>query len=193
MLGKKKLYLPVSDVLFREEKEPVATLALIPTSAEGPLVQTNWTTFRPVSAVSVWIEYGLGASSLILMVSTVLFALVWAPRKFLGKLREAPRLSIRVIPLLSVLCFGGAIGLFLLSNDDLLQRFGNLTIWSGGFHALTVAFALTAVIGLAITLRARNAGVRRWVYTHALAVSLANTMVAAYLAYWGVIGYRPWA
>jgi CubicO group peptidase (beta-lactamase class C family) len=193
MLGSRKVYLPVSDVLFREEKEPVATLALIRSAPDGPVVQTGWDTFRPISALAVWLEFGLGAASLLVMATAILFALVWVPRKLLGKLRDAPRMSIRVIPLLCVLSFGGAIALFLLSDNDLLQRFGNLTIWSGGFTALTWAFAVTAVIGLVVTWRARKAGVHRGVYAHALAVSIANILIAGYLAYWGIIGYRPWA
>jgi len=74
----------------------------------------------------------------------------------------------------------------------LLQRFGSLTFWSGSFFVLTLAFACTAVLGLIVTLRARTSNVRRDIYVHALLVSLANTTVAAYLTYWGIIGYRSW-
>ena len=80
----------------------------------------------------------------------------------------------------------------MLSTDDLLQRFGRLTFWSGGFFVLTLAFACTAVLGLMVTLRAQTSNVRRGIYLHALLVSLANTTVAAYLTYWGIIGYRSW-
>jgi hypothetical protein len=34
--------------------------------------------------------------------------------------------------------------------------------------------------------------VRRAVRWHAMAVSLANAVVLAYLVYWGVIGMRTW-
>jgi CubicO group peptidase (beta-lactamase class C family) len=190
--AKKKTYVAVADNLFRDEKEPVATLALIPSSPDGPLWQMNGPTFRPVSAAAVWSEYGWGAASLLLMASAVLFALIWIPRKLLGKLRGVPCLSIRWVPLLSILCLACAVALFMVSEDDILQRFGNPTFWSVGFCVLTVAFALTAVAGLVLTLRARNSGVRRGIYAHALAVSLANTAVAGYLAYWGIIGYRSW-
>jgi hypothetical protein len=96
------------------------------------------------------------------------------------------------VPLLSVVCLAGAVALFMVSQDDILQRFGNPTFWSVGFCVLTVAFALTAIAGLVLTLRASGSGVRPGVYAHALAVSLANTVVAGYMAYWGIIGYRSW-
>jgi hypothetical protein len=140
----------------------------------------------------VWIEYGLGAAWFLLLGSTVLFALIWVPRKLLGKLRGAPYLSIRAIPLLSLASLAGAVALFAVSGDDLLQRFGKPTVWSVGFCVLTWAFALTAVLGLVLTLRARGSCVPPGVYAHALAITLANTVVAAYLAYWGVIGFRSW-
>jgi CubicO group peptidase (beta-lactamase class C family) len=190
--GPEKSYVAVSDYLFRDEKEPLATLALIPSSPDGPLLQTDGTTYRPVSPVAVWTEYGLGAAWLLLMASAVLFALIWVPRKLLGKMRGAPRLSIRMIPVVSLASLTGAVALFAVSGDDLLQRFGKPTVWSVGFCVLTWAFALTAVLGLVLTLRARGSGVPPGVYAHALAITLANTVVAAYLAYWGVIGFRSW-
>jgi CubicO group peptidase (beta-lactamase class C family) len=191
LLGKPQTYVGVSDLLFRRDDEPLATLALIPAAAGGPLIQGG-STSRPVSALVVGLEWGLGVASLLLMASAVLFAFVWGPRKLLRKLGAAPHLRLRVVPLISVLCLGVAVALVMLSSDDLLQRFGNLTFWSGGFFALTLAFACTAVLGLIITFRARTSNVRRGVYVHALLVSLANTTVAAYLTYWGIIGYRSW-
>jgi CubicO group peptidase (beta-lactamase class C family) len=190
--GTEKSYVAVSDRLFRVEKEPMATLALIPSSPDGPLLQTDGTTYRPISPVTVWTEYGLGAAWLLLMGSAALFALIWIPRKLLGKLHGAPHLSLRVIPLVSLASVAGALALFAVSGDDILQRFGKPTVWSVGFCVLTWTFGLTAVLGLVLTLRARGSAVPRGVYVHALSVSLANTVIAAYLAYWGVVGYRSW-
>jgi CubicO group peptidase (beta-lactamase class C family) len=190
--GTEKSYVAVSDRLFRVEKEPMATLALISSSPDGPLLQTDGTTYRPISPVTVWTEYGLGAAWLLLMGSAALFALIWIPRKLLGKLHGAPHLSLRVIPLVSLASVAGALALFAVSGDDILQRFGKPTVWSVGFCVLTWTFGLTAVLGLVLTLRARGSAVPRGVYVHALSVSLANTVIAAYLAYWGVVGYRSW-
>jgi hypothetical protein len=180
--GTEKSYVAVSDRLFRVEKEPMATLALIPSSPDGPLLQTDGTTYRPISPVTVWTEYGLGAAWLLLMGSAALFALIWIPRKLLGKLHGAPHLSLRVIPLVSLASVAGALALFAVSGDDILQRFGKPTVWSVGFCVLTWTFGLTAVLGLVLTLRARGSAVPRGVYVHALSVSLANTVIAAYLA-----------
>jgi hypothetical protein len=190
--GPEKSYVAVSDYLLRDEKEPLATLALIPSSPDGPLLQTDRTTYRLISPVTVWTQYGLGAAWLLLMGSAVLFALIWVPRKLLGKTQGAPHLSIRVVPLVSLASLVGAVALFAASGDDLLQRFGKPTVWSLGFCVLTWTFALTAVLGLVLTLRARGSGVPPGVYAHAMAISLANSVVAAYLTYWGVIGYRSW-
>jgi hypothetical protein len=107
-------------------------------------------------------------------------------------MRGAPHLSIRVVPLVSLASLVGAVALFAASGDDLLQRFGKPTVWSLGFCVLTWTFSLTTVLGLVLTLRARGSGVPPGVYAHALAITLANSVIAAYLTYWGVIGYRSW-
>jgi len=129
------------------------------------------------------------------MLSSVLFALVWVPRKLLRRMKGVPYLSIRVVPLLSVLCLAGAFGLVVLASLDaeaLLTRFGKMTIWSVAFWAVTWLFALGAVGGLVQIFRARKEPILRLVYIHALLVSLANVIVLLYLAYWGIIGLRTW-
>jgi hypothetical protein len=58
---------------------------------------------------------------------------------------------------------------------------------------LTWLFALTTIAGLVQAIRARQWDVRPVVRRHALLVSIANVIVLAYLAYWGIIGLRTWA
>ena len=190
ILGKQKEFRAVSGRLYRGADEPVASLALISSGPDGAVVQTGWNTYRSIPALFAWLEWGAGCVSLLLMATSILFALIWVPRKLLG--RKVPKLSVRIVPLAAVLCLAASVALVMVSDDDILQRFGNLTLWSGGFCALTVAFALAAVAGLATVLRSRGIGMKRGVYLHSLAVAVANTLVAGYLAYWGMIGYRSW-
>jgi hypothetical protein len=141
----------------------------------------------------VWLERLLACAAALLMASAPLFALIWIPRKLLGRMRGVRQLRARVVPLLSVLCLVVAVALFIMSDDDLIQRFGNATLWSVGFWTLGWVFALSATLGLLLALRAPAVEMNRWARRHALAVSLANTSVALYLFYWGIIGLRTWA
>jgi hypothetical protein len=129
------------------------------------------------------------------MLSAVVFALIWVPRKLLGRLRGVKHLSVRLLPLLAVFCLAGGVALVSLSvsGNEIITRFGHKTVWSLTFYLLTWLFALTAVAGLIQAVRARHWEVNRGVRLHALLVSLANTIVLLYLGYWGLIGLRTWS
>lgn len=195
--GQVKELIPVSTTMFRGEDEPIATVAFVEDGEGGRLLQgldrPAPGSYRPVSTWRVWAERVTAVICAMLMLSAVLFALVWVPRWALRRMRGVKGLSVRVLPLLAVLWLVGAFALVAVSAPPLLfERFGRLTPWSAGLCALTWLFALTAVIGLLQALRGRGLGVRQAVWLHALLVSAANTLVAAYLAYWGLIGLRTW-
>lgn len=70
---------------------------------------------------------------------------------------------------------------------------GNLTGWSVAFFLATVAYGVASLAGAIALWRAPKQEVRRWVRRFSTAVILALLIAAAYLAYWGVLGLRPWA
>jgi hypothetical protein len=192
LLGEKQELVPVTARLFRERESPAATMALIVDSSEGRLIQADGQTLREVPAGLVWTEVGVGAASLVLMMTSPLFALIWLPRKLSGRMRGVEHIHVRVLPLASVLILAAAVGVLAVSDDDLISRFGNPTLWSVGFCALTVAFAGTAWLGLVQALRVRPPRMSRFAWLHCLLASSSASIVAAYLSYWGVIGIRSW-
>ena len=99
---------------------------------------------------------------------------------------------MRVWPLLAVLSLIGFVVIFILSSDDLIPRMGNLTPWSFGLFAMTLAFAIAVLASLISVLRA-GSEVRRGVRRFSIVVTTALVIAAAYLAYWGIIGLRTWA
>lgn len=176
LLGKREEYLAVGQRRYRRtsrEPQPAASLAL-------------------ASALGLWPERGLALASLLLMASAPLFALVWVPRKLLGGLRGVRHLHVRVVPLLSVLCLAAALALLAAAGADPIQRLGKPTAYSVGFCAATIAFALTAVVGLALALAAPAGEMNRWARRHVIAVATACALVAAYLLRFGIIGLRTW-
>jgi len=83
--------------------------------------------------------------------------------------------------------------IFITASSDLINRLGNLTVWSASLWAATLVFALAALASSFVALRRPEEGVRRGVRRFSLIVSLALLIAAAYLAYWGIIGVRTWA
>jgi CubicO group peptidase (beta-lactamase class C family) len=190
-LGASKSYIPVGQRLFREKDYLLPTLALIPNAEEGVVIQTMWTTFRKIPAPLAILQILLSALIVLLMVSSVLFALIWIPRKLFGRMRGVTDLHIRFIPFLSVLCLIAFVLLITFEGDDIMLL-GRITWLSVSLFLLTILFALFSFWGFVLALRAPKT-LRRSVAIHSLLVAAANMIVALYLLYWGIIGLRTWA
>jgi hypothetical protein len=190
VLGEPRVYRSAGERVFRRVSEPAASLILLSTP-EGRLIQTGQT-LRRVSGAAALLPLVL-AAAVFLMLSAPLFALVWVPRWLFGRLRGAPHLGARALALGAVLSLLAAFALVVLAGEDVIGRFGNLTPWSFGFCALTILFALLAISGFLMALRLPPVGTNRVARWHSLLVSTSNVLVAAYLAYHGVIGLRTWS
>ncbi len=184
-------YVGVTDHFFRLPANSAPTLALITDKTEGTLIEAFGQTYRRTPAWEPWLEVSVIVLALVLPLSSLAFALVWLPRKIFGYMRSVECISMRVMPLLATLsCL--CAQLFLLPSGDAIERFGRITPWSLGVYVATLAFAVFALLGLALALHFRNRQINRWVWWHSFAVSLVLTVVTLYLSYWGVIGWRTW-
>jgi CubicO group peptidase (beta-lactamase class C family) len=191
LLGKKKTFLAVSERLYREKDDPVPTLVLLDTP-EGRKIGAGWNSYRQLPWQQAWLQTGLLGLVLATMLSALLFAGVWVPRRLFGKLRRAPAIAVRALPLLSVVCLAGSLALFFHAEHDLLVRLGRPSGWSVGICLGTWAFALSTVLSLILAFGPRSWLVKRAVRWHARAVAVACALAAGYLAAFGVIGLRTW-
>ncbi len=194
-------YTPVAGMQFRhvpKKKEdlpdPVATLALLTPNEEGRFLQAGMQTV--MKRIPAWLAITQIAGTIFVLLSIVAI-LVYAPFWILGglsrKRRRPAERGMRLWPLVAVLSLIAFVGIFIVCSDDLIDRLGNLTVWSAAIYVTTVAFAI-ASLGSAISLwRAPVDAVRRGVRRFSLTVMVALLIAAAYLAYWGIIGLRTWA
>ncbi len=100
---------------------------------------------------------------------------------------------MRFCPLLAALSLIAFVVIFITASSDLINRLGNLTVWSASLWAVTLVFALAALASFCVAVRRPEEGVRRGVRWCSLIVLLALVIAVAYLAYWGIIGVRSWA
>jgi len=193
---------PVSERLFRwedePEDEPIASMVFYDGDANGIVLMEMGNEMRRVSSTRVWLQLLLGGASLLLMISALLFALVWIPRRLFGKrLRGAPHMSVRALPALAAALFGALYGIgpvaVFMSKSNEIQLFGTLTFWSVSLYLLTWLFAVTSVLALVQAVRHRSSPIHRGVRVHSMLASIGSMTVMLYLLYWGVIGLRSWA
>jgi len=198
LLGAKRVYMPTEGKQFRgvpekESASPVATAALLSPGAEGQFIQisTGQVTIKRIPGWLACLQIALTAFVLLAMVSVLLYAPFWILGGISRKRRRPSERPVRWWPLMAVLSLCAIVLVVIVSNPDAIERFGNLTIWSGGIFVLTILFAVTSIGSTLAVWRAHE--VRKWVWRYGAVVALALLIATAYLAYWGVIGLRLWA
>jgi len=192
-------YVPVAGAQFRhipkdskDAPSPVPTLILLAPNAEGTFYEAYTSTMKRIPAWLAIAEILLVALFLLSIVSIVLYAPFWMLGGLSKKRRRPAERAMRIWPLVAVLSLLAAVALLNFSGDALAD-FGNLTVWSVGFCAATVVFALASLASAIALWRAPSEGVRRVVRWYSTIVTAALLVATAYLAYWGVIGFRSWA
>ena len=96
-------------------------------------------------------------------------------------------------PLVAVLSLVAMVVLVRLSIPDIINRMGNLTVWSAGVYLGTLIFPIASLASAVAVWRADKNNVRRPVRRYSIVVAAALLIATAYLAYWGMIGLRTWA
>jgi hypothetical protein len=112
--GKKEALIPVSDFQFRLEKEPEASMVFT-LGEDGTPVLTG-AHFYCKRKVSTWwppMRLAMVLGGLLAMLSSPLFALVWVPRKVLGRMRGVRHLAVRIVPLFATLSFVDSVVAYL--------------------------------------------------------------------------------
>jgi hypothetical protein len=155
--------------------------------------------FKKVPAWSVFVQFGAFILSILIMLSSLVFALMWVPRRLLGSLREERHLKVRLFPLLAVLFFSITyislvLGLVEIEvNKTMMARLGLFSIYSLGVFISSVCFALFSLLGLFFSLRALPSKANRAAHIHSLLVSIVNMTAVVYLWFGDVIGIMTWS
>lgn len=195
LLGPSKRYLPVTAILFRIADQPVATLALVSDSLDGrPAAIERMAyllpiSYRRIATPLVWAQLIALVAFALTCTGSLFFGVLWVPRFVFGRLSDPRNLGVRGWPLVAAVTLLSTVILLAASPEDSFTSFGDATVWSVGLLICTLVFPLAAGLGLVVAWRA--AGVRGLRY-YGLAASVVNVGAAAYLAWWGLIGWRSW-
>jgi CubicO group peptidase (beta-lactamase class C family) len=194
VLLRKDRWAAMSERLFRKEDQSAATLALLPDTDGQILIELNSATYKKVSALRVWGQPAAIVLISLIAASSPLFALVWGARKLFGKLPAAGPLSVRVLPLLSVIgltAFWVFFAVAFFRHD--LFALGTRSFLSVAIMVSSLAFAVATAASVLVVCRQRSAAMNRIAYFHSVLVTAAMAIVALYMGYWGFIGLRLWA
>jgi CubicO group peptidase (beta-lactamase class C family) len=194
LFGKPEPLIPVGKHFFRGEKEPEATSIFVADNA-GQMVLSSqgidgFSYGERTSVAWTYARIALLVLCVVLMATSLLFAIVWIVRKLFGGMKDAQHLSVRAIPLLATVCFVALIFCFTkLGGADT----GKLTGWTAGIFVLSLLFPLLSLYGLFLAVRVPKSEIHNGARIHSLLVALACCVVAIFVASWHLIGLRLWA
>ncbi|RXK53237.1 class A beta-lactamase-related serine hydrolase [Oleiharenicola lentus] len=186
-------WVPVSGNLFRLHDGAKPELAVITGENGETLLQCYLGTFRRISKFGFWsVQYGMLYSFGILL-SSVLFAVVWGLRLAFGRLKNAGPLGPRTWPLVGVVGIVGFIAFYLKVQEGHIHIVGTMNIWSVGLMLDTLLIPLSATFCVAGLWRHRKTPMNRVAYWHAVLVTLGLVFITGFGLAWGLIGIRTWA
>jgi CubicO group peptidase (beta-lactamase class C family) len=191
--GEKTELIPVSNNSFRGEEEPVATKFLVTDDSGNTYLQGNMGgNMKQISAFWAWFQPVIAALSVLLMLSAILFAIVWIPAKLFGKLKSIP-LRIVLLPFLASLSLFAAFGLPILIASNITNDLGIVSPVSLTIFAGTLVFAALTVLLLFRMVRRSGPPAGRFVRIHSSLVTMACTITMIYLWSNDILGIRLWA
>jgi len=194
LLGPGYELLPTGGNQFRQADETLPSHIFVTSDDNENLMQLGQSTWKKISPL---IAYGrviaIGYAALML-VSSILFALVWILRKGLGRMKQVRYLRVRVVPAVGASVFVLMIFLMISSVGD-LDKIATFSVWSVGIWLSSLLFPIVTGLSLygvvtSFKLR-RDVGITVW--HHSLHSVIALLILVIFLASYGNIGFQPWS
>jgi len=189
----KTALLPVSKDLFRRSRHPEATRVFAKTADGGMVYASKGSYYERTSIWKTYLYRVLVFGGVIIMMSSIAYALFWVPVHIYKKLKRRDNrskyISMRLVPLSAVLSLIFGI---LKMGDQTMLEFGMLTMLNVIFFVSTSVFAGLSTLSMFTTYRSFHKPVKTGARIYAVLLSSACFGMTLYLGYWGVIGLRLW-
>jgi CubicO group peptidase (beta-lactamase class C family) len=186
-------YYPVSEELYKSEETGRISLVRTTDPLAGEVIHSGLSTLVPISGFLVFLSLGLSALWGLMIVSSLVFFLVWIVRLLRGNIQGGATIRVRLWPLLASVSVIGFVALFAYGYGDPFRLLGQVTWVSLGIMTLSLTFAIFAFLGAYTSFRERKTPMNRIAYWHSTLSSLVHTIAAVYFLYFGVIGVMVWA
>ena len=132
---------------------------------------------------------GLFFFAVLLMLSSVVFALVWLVRILARRMKGVKHWSLRILPLAASVSF--VLMVASLVNIQPLSL-GVANPRTVGFFLFSLLFALLSIAAMLQAMRSYKWNVNRWMRWHSTSVAAACFGMTLFFMYWGLIGLRFW-
>ena len=191
MFSAPKPLIPFGKNLFRNEKDPEATVAFFPNASGQMCFAAAGDTSYAERINPIWPYLRLFLLALcgILLASSLLYAIFWILLWLLRRLKEVKHLRVRVVPFFATLTL--IISLF--CGGKSIDTLGAFSLWSVLFFLGTIAFAVLSLVGLYLAVSVPRDEIHPAIRIHSLLVSLAACLLTIFLAHYHLLALRLWA
>ena len=189
MLGAERVLLPAGSGLFRFEDEAVPSSIFIDEPGSGPVFADQQNYYVKISKASALTPIWTAVISLVLMLSSIVIAPIWAAFKSDEKTRRFKYLSYYAFPPLAVACLLFAA---LSVTGRGLVTLGTMNANTLAYMVFSALFAVLTLVGLIQTVRGFWRQADRGLLIYLLFVSAANLTAVAFLFHWNLLGTRLW-
>ena len=187
------LLLPVGRNLFRREKEPEATAVFFPDATGRMIYVRSGEGGEPYGekVLPLWLftRLTLLGACVVLMASSLLYAVACVFLWIFGELIGVKHLRVRAAPMITVLTLLGVAYAFNKTANEI----GAFNFWSFAVFVGTIAFALLSLASLVLALTVPRRQIHKAVRVYSLLVSMACCIVTIFFSAWHLIGLRLWA
>jgi CubicO group peptidase (beta-lactamase class C family) len=191
MFSAPKPLIPVGKNLFRNEKDPEATVAFF-TNAAGQmcLAAAGGTSYAErINPVWPYTRLCLLALCGLFLASSLLYAIFWILLWLLRRLKDVKHLRVRAVPFFAAL----TLILSFFCGGKSFDTLGAFSLWSILFFLGTIAFAVLSLFGLYFAVSVPRLEIHPAIRIHSLLVSLAACLLTIFLAHYHLLALRLWA
>ena len=185
--------LPAQGPRYKSAESGLISMVQTTDPLAGEVIQTSWQVLKRVSPFRAFGQLILGALWLLLMLSAVIFGIIWSIRYWKGKITGGANIRIRLWPLLASLFFLVTFIFIIVGSANPFKLLGMVSIVSFGIMLLTIAFAITSFWSVVSVFKNRHESMNKLVYWHSAILSGLHFIVTCYFLWFGVIGIRTWA
>jgi hypothetical protein len=192
----KQPLIAVSLNLFRRPTDLEASRVFFKTP-DGRMAFASQRSYYERSAIwKTYVYRTLVFGALIIMMSSIAYALFWVPvhiyKKLMRRDNRSKYLRMRVVPLLDVISIIIGVATVIIADQTVLEL-GQKTPTNVVFFVSTWLFAGLSVLSLGTLYRSFFRPVKKIARWYAVVLSLACFGMTLYLGSWGLIGIKLWS
>lgn len=168
------------------------SIAIVQDPLAGEVVQVGGDTYKKVSAFSVYGRLVFLTGLVVFSATSILFALIWVPRRVFGKLKNSSTTQVYGAPLAASVCLLFLPLMPMIFGDDIFDIL-RLSPTSGSIFLLSIIYPLLACYSLFVVYKNRAVTMNSWGYWHSTLLAILHASFVIYAASYGLIGLRLWA